>query len=131
MKFLGEYRQITKTPKKDQETIEAVIHYMRENIERKLSLAELAEYAGLSSSRFSLLFQKKAGYPPLTYLNQLKIRKACHYLDFTDMKINQISSKLGFKDAYYFTRMFTKIMGLSPTDYRTRKKTSIPVLSAN
>lgn len=131
MKFLGEYRQITKAPKKDQETMEAVIHYMRENLERKLSLAELAEYAGLSSSRFSILFQKKTGCPPLTYLNQLKIQKACHYLDSTDMKVNQISSKFGFVDAFYFSRVFTKIMGLSPTDYRKRKKTSLPVLSVN
>jgi len=122
MKFLGEYRQNSKTPEKDQETIDAVIHYMRENIERKLSLLELAEHVGLSSSRFSLLFQKKAGYPPLAYLNQLKIQKACHYLDFTDMKINQISPKLGFEDAFYFSRMFTKIMGISPSDYRAKKK---------
>ena len=123
MKFLGEYRQNSKTLEKDQETIDAVIHYMRENIERKLSLLELAEHVGLSSSRFSLLFQKKAGYPPLAYLNQLKIQKACHYLDFTDMKVNQISPRLGFEDAFYFTRMFTKIMGVSPTDYRAMKKT--------
>jgi len=65
MKFLGEYRENSKTPEKDQETIDAVIHYMRENIERKLSLQELAEHVGFSSSRFSLLFQKKTGYPPL------------------------------------------------------------------
>ena len=122
MKFLGEYRQNSKTPEKDQETIDAVIHYMRENIERKLTLLELSQHVGYSSSRFSLLFQKKTGYSPITYLNQLKIQKACHCLDFTDMKVNQISQKLGFEDAFYFTRMFTKIMGLSPTDYRAKKK---------
>jgi len=95
---------------------------MRENIERKVTLQEMAEHAGLSSSRFSLLFQQQTGYPPLKYLNQLKIQKACHYLDFTDMKVNQISPKLGFEDAFYFTRIFTKIMGSSPTDYRAKKK---------
>ncbi len=122
MKFLGEYRENSKTPEKNQKIIDVVVHYMKENIERKLTLLEIADQAGFSSSRFSLLFQKETGYPPLKYFNQLKIQKACHYLDFTDMKINQISPKLGFEDAFYFTRMFTKIMGVSPTDYRAKKK---------
>ena len=43
-------------------------------------------------------------------------------LDETDMKINQISSKLGLSDPYYFSRMFTKVMGLSPKEYRNQKK---------
>ena len=122
MKFLGEYRENSKSSEKIQKTIEVVIHYMKENIERKLTLREIAEQIGFSSSRFSLLFQKETGHSPLQYFNQLKIQKACHYLDFTEMKINQISPKLGFEDAFYFTRMFTKIMGLSPTEYRTKKK---------
>ncbi|MBC8003998.1 MAG: AraC family transcriptional regulator [Verrucomicrobia bacterium] len=122
IKFLGEYRENARTTDKNQKIIDVAIHYMRENIERKVTLQEMAEHAGLSSSRFSFLFQQQTGYPPLKYLNQLKIQKACHYLDFTDMKVNQISPKLGFEDAFYFTRIFTKIMGSSPTDYRAKKK---------
>lgn len=122
MKFLGEYRENAKTTDKTQQTIDVAIHYMRENIERQLTIQDLAEHVGFSPSRFSLLFQQKTGYSPLKYFNQLKIQKACHYLDFTDMKVNQISPKLGFDDAFYFTRIFTKIMGISPTDYRAKKK---------
>jgi len=122
IKFLGEYRENAKTTDKAQKTIDVAIYYMRENMERKVTIQELAEHVGISSSRFSLLFQQQTGYPPLTYLNQLKIQKACHYLDFTDMKVNQISPKLGFDDAFYFTRIFTKTMGVSPTDYRAKKK---------
>lgn len=122
MKFLGEYRENSKAQEKTQKTIDIVIHFMKENIGRKLTLREIAEQVGFSSSRFSLLFQKETGHSPLQYFNQLKIQKACHYLDFTEMKINQISPKLGFEDAFYFTRMFTKIMGVSPTDYRAKKK---------
>ena len=122
MKFLGEYRENSKAQEKTQKTIDIVIHFMKENIGRKLTLREIAEQVGFSSSRFSLLFQKETGHSPMQYFNQLKIQKACHYLDFTEMKINQISPKLGFEDAFYFTRMFTKIMGVSPTDYRAKKK---------
>ena len=49
-------------------------------------------------------------------------RKACHYLDFTNMKINQISPLVGIDDTFYFSRLFTKIMGISPTEYRAHKK---------
>ncbi|HET6555690.1 MAG TPA: AraC family transcriptional regulator [Prolixibacteraceae bacterium] len=122
MKFLGEYRENAKPSDKAQQIIEVAIHYMRENMERKVTLPEMAAHTGLSASRFSLLFQQQTGYPPLKYLNQLKIQKACHYLDFTDMKVNQISPTLGFDDAFYFTRLFTKMMGVSPTEYRAKKK---------
>lgn len=122
MKFLGEYRENAKTTDKARQIIEVAIHYMRENIERKATLQQIAEHTGLSASRFSLLFQQQTGYSPLKYFNQLKIQKACHYLDFTTMKVNQISPMLGFDDAFYFTRLFTKTMGVSPTDYRAKKK---------
>lgn len=122
MKFLGEYRENARASDKAQQIVEVAIHYMRENMERKVTLQEMATHTGLSPSRFSLLFQQQTGYPPLKYLNQLKIQKACHYLDFTDMKVNQISPTLGFDDAFYFTRLFTKMMGVSPTEYRAKKK---------
>lgn len=52
----------------------------------------------------------------------MKIRKACGLLDATDMKLTQISFKLGFEDQFYFSRLFTKIMGVSPTAYRLQQK---------
>ena len=104
------------------EIIEDIIHYMRENIEKKITLSDLATHAGLSSSHLSSIFQKKTGYSPLRYFTHLRIQEACHYLDFTDMKINQICHKFGFEDAFYFTRIFTQVMGMSPSKYREQKK---------
>lgn len=122
MKFLGEYRDSVELVTRKTDTIDEVIHYMHENIEHKLTLANLAEQAGLSTSHLSLLFHKKTSYSPLQYLNHLRIQKACQLLDFTDMKINQISPKIGFEDALYFTRIFKKNIGMSPKEYRELKK---------
>lgn len=122
MKFLGEYRESGTTGDKQKNTIDEVIHYMSENIESKITLSDIATHAGLSASHLSALFQKKTGYSPLRYLTHLKVQKACHYLDFTDMKIVQICPKIGIEDAFYFTRMFSKVMGMSPTEYRNQKK---------
>lgn len=63
---------------------------------------------------------------PITLVGSATVfsQKRARYLplDETDMKINQISSKLGLSDPYYFSRMFTKVMGLSPKEYRNQKK---------
>ena len=71
---------------------------------------------------FSNLFLKKTGFSPLQYLNMLRIRKACQYLDNTNMKINQIAPLVGIDDNFYFSRLFTKVMGITPSQYRSDKK---------
>lgn len=101
---------------------ELAIHYMKENIEKHLTLQDIATQIGYSSSHFSMLFKKKTGHSPLTYFNLLKMQQACLLLDTTDMKINQICYKIGIEDPYYFSRLFCKIMGMSPRKYRTAKK---------
>lgn len=95
---------------------------MDENIERRLTLEDIAIYAGFSPSYLSAMLKKRTGYGPITYFNLMKIRKACVFLDTTAMKLNQISFKLGFQDPFYFSRLFTKIMGISPKAYRKQPK---------
>lgn len=123
MKFLGEYRECQFTGHTNMDNIvQRAIHYMRENLNKKIKLEDIAHEVKLSSSYFSGIFQRETGSPPLKYLNYLRIQEACHYLDFTDMKINQISPLVGLEDTGYFSRLFTKVMGISPTVYKARKK---------
>lgn len=121
LKFLGAYRESIFTNQTEDISADA-IHFMRENIHKRLTLKEIAAHVGFSPSHFSTLFQKKTGFSPLNYLSQLKIQQACHWLDFSDMKINQIALTIGFDDPFYFSRVFTKTMGVSPTEYRSKKK---------
>lgn len=99
--------------------VRLAIKYMKENIGRRVTLAELAEYSGYATSHFSAVFRKIVGHAPLSYFNLLKMQAACQMLDSTDMKVSQIASRLGFEDNLYFSRLFSKIMGMSPKDYRT------------
>lgn len=122
LKFLGTYRESLSARNLKNDMVDDAIHFMRENIHKKLTLKNIADYVGLSASHFSALFHKKTGHSPLNYLTQLKIQQACHYLDFSEMKVNQISSLIGFDDPFYFSRIFTKVMGSSPTEYRDMKK---------
>lgn len=95
-------------------------HYFTENIERALTLKEIATYVGLSTSAVSSKFKSFTGHSPLQYFNLMKIRCACQLLDSTPLTISQVSLKLGIEDPYYFSRLFSKTMGLSPKAYRTR-----------
>lgn len=122
LRYLQQYRNAIKSSPDEEDLVTAAIHYMKENIEKKLTLDEMAHHIGYSPSHFSTLFNKRTGYSPVNYFNQLKIQKACHLLDFTDMKINQICYKTGIDDCYYFSRLFHKVMGMSPREYKKQKK---------
>lgn len=119
--YLKEYRSaIQKESTSD--PVDEAIHFMKENLGKKLTVHDLAKHTGYSISHFTALFKERTGYSPVNYFNQLKIQHACYLLDCTDIKINQVCFKIGIEDCYYFSRLFTKIMDMSPTEYKKQAK---------
>jgi AraC-like DNA-binding protein len=106
----------------EKDTVDTAIDFMTKNIVTRLKLQQLATHVNISPSHFSFLFKEKTGYPPVEYFNHLKIQKACQFLLFTKLRIKEISIELGIEDPYYFSRLFHKVMGVSPVSYR--KKTT-------
>jgi AraC-like DNA-binding protein len=103
---------------KPDDFLEKSISFMQEHIDKTLTLNEFATHVNYSPSHYSSRFKHKTGFSPIEYFNQLKIQKACQYLQFTDLRIKEIAFKIGINDAYYFTRLFSKTMGFSPKHYR-------------
>ena len=105
----------------DQDNSNLAIDFLNKNLDRTLSLKEMASKVNLTPSHFSFMFKKKTGFTPIEYFNHLKVQKACQYLLFTELRVKEIAFELGIDDQFYFSRMFTKVMGMPPNDYREKK----------
>ena len=103
------------------DSTDLAIDFLNKNLNNILTLQQIAASVNLSPSHFSYIFKKKTGFTPIEYFNHLKVQQACQYLLFTGMRIKEISLELGIEDPYYFSRLFTKVMGLSPADYREKR----------
>lgn len=92
--------------------------YLEDNIDKQVSLEQMAQVSGLSKFHFAKKFQKQTGVSPIRYFLELKIKHACELIDRTQLTIKEVSSRLGYDDPYYFSRLFKKVMGISPKQYR-------------
>lgn len=120
--YLEQYHSIQTLTNRNLSFSGKVIHYMQENIHSALTLEQISAYFNYSPSHFSTLFQKETGASPIHYFLRLKIQKACQYIELTNLKLQEISMALGFEEASYFSRLFTKIMGIPPSVYRKRER---------
>ena len=101
---------------------DAVIEHMRSRLHEPMRLEEFASQAGLSVSHFSEMFREQVHQSPMSYFTQLKIRAACRLLDFSGKSVKVVALETGYSDPYYFSRVFKKVMGISPDKYRVIKK---------
>lgn len=89
-------------------------HYMEED----MSLNKAANAANVSANHFSALFSQNMGQTFIEYLTNLRMNKAKEYLRCTSMR----SSEIGYKDAHYFSYLFKKTQGMTPSDYRKARE---------
>lgn len=98
--------------------LEAVEALMRNSLHQELSLDTLAHYSQLSKFHFAKKFKELTDSSPIQHFINMKIQHACSQLDNSDVAIKDIASGLGYSDPYYFSRLFKKLVGISPKQYR-------------
>jgi AraC-like DNA-binding protein len=98
--------------------VKKAIDFIEENIQRTLSLEEIANHVALSRSYFSQLFAKETGKPLNHFLKQQKVDQATKLLKYTQMPISEISQSLDFCSQSYFTEVFKEITGKTPVTFR-------------
>ena len=101
--------------------VEETLTYLETNYSNKISVQSLADSMGLNRSYLHRLFKSATGSSLKEYLLDLRIRKACSLLKSTDLPVAIISHSVGYEDTLYFSRLFKKKKGLSPSQYRVQK----------
>ncbi|MFI3175000.1 MAG: response regulator [Bacillota bacterium] len=127
-KYLQDKVTIQKNESTEQELPNATIHiavksakrYIDEHYFEDVTLSSIADTLDISSSYLSTLFNKELQCSFVDYLNQIRIEKACAYLNYPQYKTYDIAYKVGFRDEKYFSKVFKKVMGVSPREYRKR-----------
>jgi AraC-like DNA-binding protein len=117
--------QFLKTKTVDSDALDVIprsIIFMKNNLTNKITLQQIAQHAGFSSSYFGTLFLEKTSFTPMEYYNQLKVQKSCTLLQFSTMKIKEIAYHLGYYDPFHFSKSFHSVMEISPREYRLRYK---------
>jgi AraC family L-rhamnose operon regulatory protein RhaS len=88
----------------------------------KITIDELSVLSGYSKTVFIQKFKKYYNATPISYMNQLRMKKAREYLINTNFSVSEISALCGFNCPYYFSNSFTKTYGESPLKYRNNRK---------
>ncbi len=95
-----------------------ILAFIRNNLEKEISINGLASRLKMSPDHFTRLFRKETGAGPVEYIIQKRIEKAQLLLVVTNLSVNEILVKTGFNSASYFIRIFKTINGLTPLEYR-------------
>lgn len=98
--------------------VENTIKYVHENLSSPLSLENIAEHLHISSSHLSRTFKKNCNESLTEFINRTRIEKAKDYLIHSDILSYEIAELVGYNDPAYFSSIFKKYTGLSPTDFR-------------
>lgn len=101
---------------------ELILDYVNENYSYIKRIDEITEQFGVSENYVFQVFRKQYGMTPKGYINELRIRNACHKLKNMQNSVKQVSTACGFDSYEYFVRVFKKQIGCTPTEYREQEK---------
>ena len=100
--------------------ISTIIKYINQNFSDIHSIEEVADRLHISKYYLCRLFKDATGITLIDYLNSIKVKNACKFLETTDKDILEISQLCGFNSSAYFSNVFKKVMSDSPSKYRQK-----------
>jgi signal transduction histidine kinase/DNA-binding LacI/PurR family transcriptional regulator/AraC-like DNA-binding protein len=107
-------------PKQTSSLVKRAVAYLHQNYNRPLARWEIADAIGVSEDYLSRVFHSDLGLSPWDYLNRYRIEQSKEMLRHTSTPIRVIACQVGFRDPLYFSRVFRKLTGRSPSAYRKR-----------
>lgn len=123
--IFAELQKSSYIPSSHFEKIEPAVNAIhRDFLARDYEVSELAEMCSISESYLKRIFKEKFGLPPKKYIIQLKINHACELLSLGIYSVTQIAEMCNFSDVYFFSRQFKEYVGVSPTQFAKKQRTS-------
>lgn len=105
-------------------SIQQIIDYTEQHYREDISIQDLADHCSINANYASQLFRQETNITFINYLTSLRIDHAAWLLLHTDMPVFQIATEVGYRDYFYFAKVFKRVISCTPTDYR--KKMSPP-----
>lgn len=103
---------------KNKQKIRQAVLYIRENYDRDLNMAVVSNHISMNYSLFSYAFKQYTGTNFVNYLKDIRMEKAKELLENTDLRVVEISQKIGYENEKHFMKTFKTACGVSPTEYR-------------
>ncbi len=111
-KYLESKKELNSIP------IRQAKQYIYDNYNKAISLENVSHAVGFNPAYFSSLFKKETGKSFTEYLLEVRVQNAKQYLTQTNMEIADISTEIGYSDVKYFSKIFKKLTGVNPSEYR-------------
>lgn len=109
---------------KNKEKMQLAIAYIRENYDQDFNMAVVSNEVSMNYSLFSIAFKEYTGTNFVNYLKELRMKKAKEYLKNSELRIGEISQRVGYENEKHFMKIFKAMYGVSPTEYRKSMKLS-------
>lgn len=106
--------------------IQKVLDYISSNLDRELTLEQMAQSVKLSRSRMHYLFRTQLGMPAIQYVRMRRLERARDLLKTTSLSVKEIRARVGMQDRSHFARQFKKTYGVTPSQYRRAVAESLP-----
>jgi YesN/AraC family two-component response regulator len=103
-------------------TIQEAVYFIHDNFSRQISLRDICKYMEVSPQYLIRIFNKKLNRSPLQYLNMFRVSRAKDMLKYTPLSIKEISYEIGIQNPFYFCRLFKKIEGMTPSEFRKKEQ---------
>lgn len=107
----------------DEQFMEKVMAYMEEQMDNaELTIDEFAEQLMLSRTIFYRKLKSIVGLTPVDFIREIRIKRAVQLIDSDEYNFSQVAYMTGFNDPKYFSKCFKKVLGITPSEYKERKK---------
>lgn len=116
---LGELIKFAHVPKEENQLVRKTLEYILENIDDDMNLNHIAERLYINRTYLSELFKKKTGRPVSDHIAFLKVERAKYLMTYESLRNYEVAYKLGYKDGEYLSKIFKRITGLTPREYRS------------